>query len=446
MRFLFVEAFAGASGDMFFGALADLGVSVAEVEQALRTLPLPGWRLSYEKTRRGAIAATKVHVHLDALGGGEEGYLTADAHGHRHGDRHHHDHDHDHGHQHHHDDASSHAPHHPHLHEHGRTPGEILSIIDRSGLPQPVKARASDVFRALAAAEARVHGMTPESVHFHEVGAVDAVVDICSTVMGLWLLGVERVFCSSVTTGFGSVRCAHGIVPVPAPATLHLLMGIPARPGAIEAELLTPTGAALLKTLVTDWVAPPLHRALATGFGAGSSDWDALPNVLRVTLGEADDRAPRAAGAPTTVRVAEFEVDDMRSEALGFLRERLEAEGALDVSMHAVQMKKNRPGHRVTVLHAPDRADAIRDVIFHHSTTFGFRHRESDRTVLDREIVSIECDLGTCRVKVGRWDGRVIRVRPEYEDVASIARRTGLSAEAVEVRVLAACRARGLEP
>lgn len=470
MKILTVDAFSGAAGDMLLGALVDAGADLAAIEAGLRTLPLGGWALGAERTRRGSIAATKVRVKLDALAGGEEGYHTAHLHGAalgaarevvawrrdaadvgearkgsaregRHGDGHGHGHDHGHAHGHDHDHGPARgATPHTGPHVHGRTPAEIFAILRASRLPEPVVARCCDVFGALAAAEAQVHGMTPETVHFHEVGAVDAVVDICGTVYALWLLGVERIYATSVTTGFGTVRCAHGVLPVPGPATLNLLVGVPTRPGDLEEELLTPTGAALLKTLVTEWRPAPSHRVLKVGYGAGSSDWPDRPNVVRVTLG--DVAAAPADATPQVVVEVEFEVDDMRPQQLAFLRERLELAGALDVSIVPVQMKKGRSGHRVLVLAAPERSDAVEEAVFRDSTTFGFRRRTTERRTLDRAFETVETPFGPCRVKIGRRRGEIVRVRPEYEDVAELARRAGRPVETMEALVLDFLRAR----
>jgi uncharacterized protein (TIGR00299 family) protein len=415
VSFLIVEPFAGASGDMFLGALLDLAVPLAEIEAGLRTLPIQGWSLSAERAVRGGIAATKARVRLDALGGGEEGYATAHAHRHRHGE---HEHEHDHAH---------------HAHRH---PSEIYGIIRASGLPDAVKQRACDVFGALAEAEARVHGLLPETVHFHEVGALDAIVDICGSVLALFLLRVDRVFATRATTGFGLVRCEHGTVPAPAPATVFLMEGLPVTSGPVEGELLTPTGAALLRTLVTDWAPPPPYAARKCGFGAGSSDWAGLPNVLRMTLAD-------AASGPASASIceAEFEVDDMRGEDLGFLREALAAAGAVDVSIAPVQMKKDRPGHRVLVLFPEAREEAVEAAIFRKSTTFGFRIRRAERRVLDREIVSVTTAFGPCRLKLGRWRGELVQARPEYEDVAALARSSGRPLAEIEAAALAAWQA-----
>jgi len=290
---------------------------------------------------------------------------------------------------------------------------------------------------SLARAEARIHGLTPETVHFHEVGAVDAIVDICGSVFALARLGVDRVYATRATTGFGLVRCAHGTVPAPAPATVVLMEGLPVIPGPVEGELLTPTGAALLRTLVTDWTPPGPYVAEKSGFGAGNSDWKGLPNVLRMTVASA---LSGGSAAPATIREAEFEVDDMRGEEVGFLREALTAAGALDVSIVAVQMKKDRPGQRVLVLFRAEREVAIEAAIFRGSTTFGFRIRSTERRVLDREIATVTTAFGPCRVKLGRHRGELVQVRPEYEDVAALARSSGRSLQEVEAAAVAAWR------
>jgi uncharacterized protein (TIGR00299 family) protein len=425
VRFLLIEPFSGASGDMFLGALLDLGVPVADVERTLKTLPIGGWSLSAEKTTRGGIAATKARVRLDALGGGEEGYATAHAHRHAHSHDHDHHHDHGHDHQHGHDRGG----HHVH-----RTAGEIFAIIRASGLPEAVKTKACDVFAALASAEARVHGLTPETVHFHEVGAIDAIIDICGSVLALSMLGsVDHVVATTATTGFGLVRCAHGTVPAPAPATVFLMEGLPVRRGPVEGELLTPTGAALLKTLVNEWAEPGAYVTERTGFGAGNSDWEGLPNVLRMTIAQA-----RAGVTRASILEAEFDVDDMRGEDLGFLREGLQAAGAVDVAFAPIMMKKDRPGHRVTVLFEGAREQAIEDVIFRQSSTYGFRLRTVERRILDREIVEVGTPHGRCRVKIGRHKGEVVQVRPEYEDVAALSRASGRPLPEIEAAVIAA--------
>ena len=492
MKILIVDAFSGASGDMLLGALLDLGVDFGALEKGLRTLPIGGWSLGAERTMRGSLAATKARVMLSALGGGEEGMHSAHlhhpggGHGSGHGHSHAHDNGHDHGHDHDHGNgngngngkvasggaprkgkselrlrsggtvvahprntphlattgtagASAHSDH-DHDHDHGRTPAEITAVIRGSDLPEAVKSRSCEVFMALAVAEAKVHGTTPEHVHFHEVGAVDAIIDICGSVFALWLSGVERIYASSVTTGFGTVKCAHGVLPVPGPATLNLIEGLPAKAGDFEAELLTPTGAALLRVLVTKWEAAPLHRVLRVGYGAGNSDWPGRANVLRVALAESVQGKEHP--APAIVVEFEFEVDDERPQHLSYLRDRLELAGALDVSIVSVQMKKGRTGHRVLVLSAPERAAETEDLILRHSTTFGVRRRTTERTVLERSFETVETPYGPCRVKIGKLKGEVVRVRPEYEDVAEIARRSGRPIETAESMVLDFLRAR----
>jgi uncharacterized protein (DUF111 family) len=257
--------------------------------------------------------------------------------------------------------------------------------------------------------------------------------------MALSLLGVDRVVATTATTGFGLVRCAHGTVPAPAPATVFLMEGLPVRRGPVEGELLTPTGAALLRTLVTDWTCPEAYLVTQAGFGAGNSDWEGLPNVLRMQVATTQGAD---AAAPGMVLEAEFEVDDMRGEDLGFLRESLVAAGALDVSFAPVMMKKDRPGHRVTVLFPGELDERIEAVIFRRSSTFGYRIRRSMRRVLEREIVEVATPHGRCRVKVGRHRGEVVQVRPEYEDVAALARASGRPLHEIEAAAIAAWASR----
>lgn len=450
MTWLLVDPFSGAAGDMFLGALLDLGADLEAVRAGLRTLGVGGFRLDAERVTRAGLAATKARVRLDLLGGGEEGLRGHAAHAHRHGHGHEagHAHGQEHGHEHGHAQGQEHAHDHPHAgghghdeehrhdhghgpapapHEdHGRHPGEILDLIDRSGLPPAVKALASRAFRLLAEAEAGVHGTTVDQVHFHEVGALDAIVDICGTALALHLLGVERVFSTAVATGSGTIRCAHGTLPIPGPATLRLIEGMPVRAAGVEAELLTPTGAALLRALDPVFAPPGEHRPLRAGYGAGSDDRPGLPNVLRLTLAEALP-GPGVAPVPAAVAEIRFEVDDMTPEALGHLRSRLPADLVLDLSIAPCQMKKDRPGQRVTIL-APESAVAtLEPLIFRHTTTFGFRIARVERRVLDREVRTVLTPLGPCRVKVGFHAGEIVQWHPEPDDVAALALASGRS-------------------
>ncbi len=430
MKILLIDPFSGAAGDMFLGALIGLGVPVEKLREGLRTLPVGGWRLESEVVSRAGLAAIKARVGLDVLGGGEE------SRGHDHAHGHDHVHDHPHG------ASGAHGHEHHDHHDHGDGPGhgmgpiEILSVIARSGLPEPVKVLASRAVRLLGEAEAAVHGTTIDQVHFHEVGAIDAVVDICGTALGLHLLGVEAVWSRPVATGHGMIACAHGRLPVPGPATLELLRGLPVREGGVEAELLTPTGAALLRALGPRFDEPPPARILASGSGAGSDDRPDLPNVLRLVLAETLD-APRSA---TAVVEMTFEVDDMTGEALGRFRERLPDGAVLDLSITPCQMKKDRPGHRVTLLVAPDRQDEVVEAVFAHTTTFGLRLARKERRILDRQEVTMATPLGSCRVKIGRLGGRVLRIHAESDDVADLARLHGLAFDFVERMVHEAAR------
>lgn len=309
----------------------------------------------------------------------------------------------------------------------------MTSIVVASGLTARAKSIATRAISVLAVAEATVHGTTPDQVHFHEVGAIDALVDICGTAVAVDFLGPDAVYCRRITTGFGTVRCAHGPMPVPAPATTLILAGLPTRDGDLEAELTTPTGAALLRALTTSFDPVPGHAVVAAGFGAGNSDWPGRANVLRAVLAERVDGIP---ASPDEVAEVVCEIDDMRSEGLAFLSERLFEAGALDVNFTAVTMKKGRPGHRLTLLSTPVDRERLSDLVLRHSTTFGLRWRTMRREVLDRDVVTVATPDGPCRVKVGRLRGRVVRLRPEYEDVAALSRRSGKPIDVIESEVL----------
>lgn len=401
MRLLVVDPFSGAAGDMFLGALLDMGVDREALVQGLASLPAAGWRLSAERVRRAGLAAVKARVLLEALGGGEErrGHQGRAGHG-----------------------------------AHGRRPAELRDAVGRSGLPEDARLRALRAIDLLAQAEARVHGVGVEEVHFHEVGATDALVDICGTCLGVSLLGVERVHCRTVATGRGLLRAVHGTLPVPGPATLELLKGLPCEETDVEAELVTPTGAALLRALEADPAPAPAGRVLAAGYGAGSDDRSGRPNVLRLVLLESGGEA----GAAEHVCEVRCEVDDMTPESLGRMRSALAGSAVLDLSISAVQMKKDRPGQRLTVICPEDALEEVVEVLFRHSTTFGLRILRPERRVLERETVSVETPLGPCRVKIGRLRGALVRRHPEAEDVASLAAAHGRSFEEVAAIVLAA--------
>jgi pyridinium-3,5-bisthiocarboxylic acid mononucleotide nickel chelatase len=436
---LYFDCFSGASGDMLLGALIDAGVPLDDVRRALGSLAIDRDVVWTERVNRAGIVATKfqvrgegaaadhAHDHDHVHDGGHEGGHEHDndqSHGHSHSHAHSHPHGHshspDHG-EHAHGDhqASSTAPHvHEtrHFHTH-RTLKEIGLLIDRSALSESGKTRAKDLFHALGEAEAAIHGTSLEQVHLHEVGAVDSIIDIVGAVFALEWLGVEQCVASPLNVGSGTIRSAHGLYPVPAPATARLLIGAPIYAGTQQAELVTPTGALLVTRYATSYGPIPRMRVQRIGYGAGARDFPDTPNVLRVLVGEAEATAPSH-----SVTTIEAEIDDMNPQIFGMVMDRLLAEGALDVFYTPIQMKKNRPGTLLTVIAPPSIRDRLTSTIFRETTTIGVRYREMTRECLDRETVSVETPLGAIRLKVARRDGRIFNVSPEFDDCARVAR------------------------
>ncbi len=411
MTWLYLDIFAGVSGDMFLGALVDVGLSLDVLQDTVAALGLAeAVRVEARRVQKNGIAATKVTVISLGEADAPHAHLRlAD-------EAHHPDHA-AHPHAHH---GTSHAHHH---HPH-RTLADILARIERADLPAVVRERAQAVFRRLAEAEARVHGVSPDAVHFHEVGALDAIVDVVGTVMGLHALGITRVVASPVPLSHGYVETAHGRLPVPAPATLALLEGVPVRGVDLAAETVTPTGAALVTTLADAFGPPPRMRVRRVGYGAGTMDLP-VPNLLRVLLGEPEPR-PEGGVDASTLTVLSTNVDDMPGEWFGPLFERLHAAGALDVWFTPVQMKKGRPGVVITVLAEPEHAPALRDVLLRETTTLGVREQLVTRWCLPREIRTVETPWGPVRVKVARLPDGQIRAKPEFADCERLAREHGL--------------------
>jgi uncharacterized protein (TIGR00299 family) protein len=398
-RLAYFDCASGASGDMLLGALVDLGLPLESLRAELAKLPLGGYRLESRKVVRAGLQATKVDVVTDAH-----------AHGHDHG--------------------------HGHTHEHHRGLKEILGLLERSQLEPEVKSRAAALFRRLAEAEATVHGTTPEDVHFHEVGAVDSIVDVIGGVIGLRWLGAERFAASPLNVGTGTVSMSHGVYPVPPPATARLVSGVPVY-GAGEGELLTPTGALLVTGHATEYGPLPLLRPEGVGHGAGARDTPGRPNVLRVIVGTAAD-----AQAAERVVVIECEIDDMSPQLFGPLIDRLLGAGALDVYYTAVQMKKGRPGTLLTALVPPERRPAVEDVLFAETTTLGLRWQEWNRTVAARERAVVETPYGPVHVKIGRRQGVVVNVQPEFDDCLKQAEAAGRPVKEVWAAAVAAWHSR----
>lgn len=346
----------------------------------------------------------------------------ADAKGHDHGQQHHHGHDHGHTHDH------GHSHDHGHAHDHAHhSLAEISRFIGRSALSPEGRERAVHLFERLAEAEAAIHDMPVEKVHLHEVGAVDSIIDIVGAVYGLEWLGATAISSSPLNVGSGTVECAHGTFPVPAPATARLLEGVPIYSGAIAKELVTPTGALIVTAYATAFGPLPAMRVDGVGYGAGSRDFKGNPNVLRMFVGDTTEP-----GAAERVVSIECEIDDMNPQLFGPLMGRLAEAGALDVFYASVQMKKGRPGTLVTVIGPPERRTAIADVLFSDTTTIGVRYQEMLRDTLPREIVQVETPLGGIRFKVASRDGRVVNASPEFDDCARIANERGLPVKQVQ--------------
>jgi pyridinium-3,5-bisthiocarboxylic acid mononucleotide nickel chelatase len=411
MKILYLDLFSGIAGDMFIAALLDLGVDANRLERELKKLKLDGYHLHVSHGQKSAIAGVKFDVHL--------------AHEHHHEHPHEHGHHHDHGHEHPHDH------HHHHGHEEQRNFSEIKGLIARSKLSAWVKQKSVAVFQRVAEAEGKIHGMPPEEVHFHEVGAVDSIVDIVGAAIALELLGKPRVFASPVVEGTGWIDCAHGRFPVPAPATLAILgaRGIGITQCDEPHELVTPTGAALLAEFVEDFGAMENLVAEKIGFGLGTRDNLTRPNVLRAVLGTAARSAPRASRwdwETDRIAVLETNLDDCPGEILGHFVETALAAGALDVFHTPIQMKKNRPGVLLTVLCAEADADKFSELMLCETTAFGIRQTIAERRKLRRKFVEVKTASGKVTVKIGELGGKVVQAAPEFESAKKLAAKSGV--------------------
>ena len=402
-KVLYFDCFSGASGDMVLGALVDLGVPLDGLRAALAPLMPPGSDISATRVARSGIGAIQFEVR--------EG-------------RHEHEHQHEHEHKHEHE-PGGHARH--------RGLREILELVARAGLPERVASRASLLFERLGRVEAEIHQVPVERVHFHEVGALDSIVDIVGSVWAIDALGVDRVSASPLNTGSGTVATAHGQLPVPAPATLRLLEGAPAYSNGVQGELVTPTGALLVTGHATSYGPLPPMTIRRTGYGAGQRQLPGQPNVLRAVLGE--DAAQAGHGR---ILVLECNIDDMNPQFFGSLIERLQAAGALDVYLAPVQMKKNRPGTLVTVLAPVNLRDGMLDVLFRETTTIGVRFHEADRECLSREWTTVSTRFGSVRIKVARRGPAVMNAAPEYEDCAARAAERNVAVREVHAAAVQA--------
>ncbi|MFZ0638281.1 MAG: nickel pincer cofactor biosynthesis protein LarC [Candidatus Acidiferrales bacterium] len=376
MKLAYFDCFSGISGDMVLGALVDAGLDLRQLETELRKLPLDSWSISAERVKRKAIAATKIHVEA--------------------GPQHHH-----------------------------RHLSDILKMIDSASLTPRAAENARKIFQRLGEAEAKVHNIPIEKVHFHEVGAVDSIIDIVGSAIGFDLLGIGEFSCSPMDVGAGRVETEHGLLPVPAPATAELLRGAPAFSSGVQKELVTPTGAAIATTLSSSYGKMPPMRLGSVGYGAGSADLAEQANVLRLLVGESIPQEIADSG-DAVVSVIETNLDDMSPQIYGYFAERALAAGALDVFSTPVQMKKNRPGQLVTLLCEVSNRSRLIDLIFHETTTIGVRTYEVRRQTLHRETVPVETPLGAIRMKVSRLNGTILNAAPEYEDCQRIAVQKGV--------------------
>jgi uncharacterized protein (TIGR00299 family) protein len=421
MRIAYLECFSGMSGDMFLGALVDAGVPAGVLEGTVAALGV-GARLEISRVVRSGISATKVDVWVD----GEkdlprEEYWERREKQHSHSDErsgHTHEHEH-HGHSHSHPGETRTGVSAPH--EHSRGLNEIRGIISAAAISDGAKRTAIAIFEALGRAEAKIHNTSVESVHFHEVGAVDAMVDIVCAAVGAEALGVDEIICSPLNVGGGMVKCAHGTFPVPAPATVELLKDAPVYSSGLQAELVTPTGAAIVKRLASRFAAFPEMKIEKSGYGAGSRDFRGHPNVVRLTVGQAASTALAAKTASETITVLEANLDDLNPQVFGYVTERLLEEGALDAFGMPVQMKKNRPGTLLTILCKPEDASKLTQLIFTETTTLGVRRRDEMRQSLARRWESVATPWGEVRIKIASMNGTVTNYAPEYEDCRRIA-------------------------
>jgi len=410
MRIAYLDCFSGMSGDMFLGALVDAGVPMRLLEETVATMNIDA-RIEATRVMRSGISATKIDVY--AHGEKEiprEEYLAQHSHEH--------EHKHEHGHTHEHSHLPSHGD--AHTGPHGRGLKEIREIINKAGIGSSAKQTALAIFEALGKAEAKIHNVDIEKIHFHEVGAVDAMVDIVCSAVAAETLGVDEIVCSPLNVGGGTVKCAHGVLPIPVPATVELLKNAPVYSSGIQMELVTPTGAAIVNVLANRFGSFPAMTIEKSGYGAGGRDLPGHPNVVRLTAGEAlPERTAKS--SQETISVLEANLDDLSPQVFGYVMDRLFEEGALDCFGVPVLMKKNRPGTLLTVLCKPEDAANLTQIMFAETTTLGVRQREEKRETLARNWVLVSTQWGEVRMKVAHMNGTVTNYSPEYEDCRKIA-------------------------
>ncbi|HKI10957.1 MAG TPA: nickel pincer cofactor biosynthesis protein LarC [Candidatus Acidoferrum sp.] len=389
MKLAYFDCFSGISGDMTLGALVHAGVPLEHLREALNGLAVPGWEIHPEKVWKNGMAATYVRV------------ITQETRSHR-------------------------------------SLSAIEGILQNSKLAIPVRDHAIAIFRQLGEAEAAVHDVPIEEIHFHEVGAVDAIVDIVGACIGFHFLAIERFACSPLNVGGGTAKMAHGVLPVPAPATARLLLGKPTYSNGVQNELVTPTGAAIVTTLCDTFGPQPPMTVSAVGYGAGTADLEGQPNVLRLMVGEATTQSER--NYTEEIRVLEANLDDLNPQVYGYFVERALAAGALDVFTTAVQMKKNRPGTLLTLLCKPADEAKFQELIFAETTTLGVRSYTTQRRVLPREWETVATCYGEVRMKLARVNGQVVQISPEYEDCRKLAEEKAVPLQRVMQEAMHAWR------
>ena len=434
MKTLYLDVFSGISGDMFVGAMLDLGVDFRQLQDELEKLHLHEFHIHAARGQKANIQGTKFDVHTD-----DHGHSHDHHHDHDHDDDHGHAHAHSHGH-HHEKHGHKHEHHHEHEQEHGRNYSQIQTLIAKSTLSDWVKQKSIAVFHRIAVAEGKIHGKPPDQVHFHEVGAVDSIVDIVAACICLELLGKPAVQSARVTEGSGWIDCAHGRFPIPAPATLEILSarGIPVAQSEEPHELVTPTGAALLAEFAENF--GPLAGLAPTkiGYGLGTRDNKTRPNVLRAILCESSAQAHD--WEIDTVTVLQTNLDDINAEILGRVMKTALKQGALDVFYTSIQMKKNRPGVLLSLLCAEADADKFTELLLRETSAFGVRRHTSERRKLQREFKTVNTPHGQIAIKIGKLDGKVIQAAPEYESCKRLADQTGVPLKTIYEAAYAAPR------
>lgn len=425
MKHLYLDLSAGIAGDMFVAALLDLGVDARALTQELKALPVQGYHLHISRRMKSAIHGTKFDVHLTT-----EPCPGVDAHDHNHS--HPHDHGSGHGHHHDHSDGGDHV--------HGRTHAQIRKLIEQTTLPEWVRTRALAIFQRIAVAEGKIHGVDSAHVQFHEVGAIDSIVDIVGACLAMDLLGRPRVTASAVVEGTGFVRCAHGRMPLPAAATLEILgaRSIPLSQCEEPHEMVTPTGAAILAEFVESFGPMTGVVGAKVGYGLGTRDHRSRTNVLRAILWDGPDAAADAGWETDSVVVIESNIDDLSPEVLGSVLEKALRLGALDACHTPIQMKKQRPGVLLTLLVEPDDADRFCEFILTETSAFGVRRTFAERRKLRRHWVEVQTAFGTVRVKLGKLGNRTLQAAPEHESCRSVAAMAGVPIRLVHAAAAAA--------